>query len=89
MRMDERLSIACETYSGCAADERPVAIRLGPRRVAVREIRDRWLGEDHAYFKCSGEDGVVYLIRHDRRTDTWELRGCEAPAAPPWETHRT
>jgi hypothetical protein len=85
VRTDERLPITCETYSGCAADERPVAIRLGPRRVAVREVRDRWLGEDHAYFRCLGEDHVLYLVRHDRRRDAWELRSIEALGAPAWE----
>lgn len=68
-----RISLAVETYSGYKADERPVALRLRGRRIAIREILDRWYGEDHAYFKLTGEDGTVYVIRHDRCSDTWEL----------------
>jgi hypothetical protein len=71
-----------ESYSGYAADERPVAIQLGARRIAVRELVDRWYGEDHAYFKLAGEDGTVYLIRQDRTADTWELIRMEVPATP-------
>lgn len=68
-----RIPLSVEAYSGYKADERPVAFRLGGRRIAVREILDRWYGEDHAYFKLTGEDGTVYIIRQDRSSDTWEL----------------
>lgn len=78
-----RFLLSVECYSGTRADERPVAIRIGERRVAVRQIVDRWYGEDHAYFKLIGEDGALYLIRQDRGCDLWELILMEAPAAPP------
>ncbi len=68
-----RLSLTVETYSGYKADERPVALQLRGRRIAIREILDRWYGEDHTYFKLTGEDGMVYIIRLDRFSDTWEL----------------
>lgn len=77
-----RISIVVEAYSGYKADERPVAMRLGGRRIAVREILDRWYGEDHAYFKLAAEDGTVYIIRQDRCADTWELILMEVPTAP-------
>jgi hypothetical protein len=77
-----RIPLTVEAYSGYKADERPVAFCLGGRRVAVREILDRWYGEDHAYFKLTGEDGTVYIIRQDRSSDTWELILMEVPTAP-------
>jgi hypothetical protein len=77
------ISLVVETYSGVRADERPLAIRLRERRVAVRDILDRWLGEDHAYFKLVGEDSVCYLIRHDLHSDTWELILMEVPQGSP------
>lgn len=79
-----RMSLTVEAYSGYMADERPVAFRLGGRRIAVREILDRWYGEDHAYFKLTGEDGTVYIIRQDRSSDAWELIPAEGgvPIAP-------
>lgn len=78
-----RIPLTVECYSGTRADERPVTIRLGERRIAVREIVDRWYGEDHAYFKLIGEDGALYLIRQDRGCDIWELILIEAPTTPP------
>ncbi len=76
------ISLTVEAYSGYKADERPAAFRLEGRRIAVREILDRWYGEDHAYFKVSGEDGTVYIIRQDRSSDAWELIFMEVPTAP-------
>jgi len=77
-----RTPLTVEAYSGHKADERPVAFCLGGRRVAVREILDRWYGEDHAYFKLTGDDGAMYIIRQDRSSDTWELILMEVPTAP-------
>jgi hypothetical protein len=75
-----RIPLTVECYSGSTADERPVAFRLGGRRISVTEVVDRWYGEDHAYFKLIGQDGMRYLIRQDRTSDTWELVLFEAPA---------
>ncbi len=83
-----RITLGVETYSGARADERPVALRLRGLRVPVRTILDRWLGEDHAYFKLVGEDDVRYLIRHDLQSDTWELILMEVPeGVPPCRGH--
>jgi hypothetical protein len=76
------ISLSVETYSGYKADERPVAFRLEGRRVAIREILDRRYGEDYADFKVTGEDTMVYLIRHDRSSDTWKLILMEVPTVP-------
>jgi hypothetical protein len=78
-----RVPLSVESYSGYAADERPVAFRLDDRRVAVTGILDRWYGEDHAYFKLTGDDGMVYLIRQDRRRDAWELVFMQVPSVLP------
>jgi hypothetical protein len=77
-----RIPVRVEAYSGYKADERPVAFHLGGRRIAVRKILDRWHGEDHAYFKLTGEDGTVYIIRQDRSSDIWELILMEVPTPP-------
>jgi hypothetical protein len=77
------IPLGVETYSGARADERPLALRLRERRVAVRTILDRWLGEDHAYFKLVGEDDVRYLIRHDLQSDAWELILMDVPPGTP------
>jgi hypothetical protein len=77
-----------ECYSGCRADERPEAFWLRQRRVAVREVLDRWLGEDHRYFKVTGDDGNRYILRRDDYHDRWDLVRMEASAAPAMEAQR-
>jgi hypothetical protein len=34
---------------------------------------DAWLAPDYRYFKLRGVDGNMYLVRHDERSNTWEL----------------
>ncbi len=65
--------ITVESYSGYRADERPTAFTLGTRSIQVAEVVDRWYGEDHSYFKLIADDGNLYVIRHDRAADAWEL----------------
>ncbi len=77
-----RIPLRVEGYSGYRADERPVAFHLGERRILVRQLVDRWFGEDHNYFKLVGDDGILYILRHDGRTDTWELSLMEVPTPP-------
>ena len=37
------------------------------------EVLDRWLAPAHRYFKLRGDDGGVYIVRHDPGADGWEL----------------
>lgn len=69
--MADFLKVVC--YAGYRADEAPMYFFLGERRIEVREILDRWLGEDHRYFKVKGDDGDTYILRHDTGSDSWEL----------------
>ncbi len=88
MDASPKISLAVECYAGYRADERPTALTLGGQRIAVRSILDRWLGEDHAYFKIVGEDGALYLIRQDLNQNGWELVLFEAPSPARQERHR-
>jgi hypothetical protein len=54
-------------------DDEPRAFRIGGRLVGVAEVIDRWLGVDHRYYKLRGDDGAVYIVRHDEQRDAWEL----------------
>lgn len=74
--------LTVECYAGYKAAERPVAFRHGDKRVGVREIIDTWYGPDHTYFKLTGDDGVLYLLRHDQDTDVWEMILMEAGCTP-------
>ncbi len=65
--------IRVECYAGYRGEEAPRRFFLGERKVEVVEILDRWLSPDHRYFKLRGEDGGLYIIRHDTESDAWEL----------------
>jgi hypothetical protein len=65
--------IAVECYAGHRGEETPRAIVIGSRRIAVTEVLDRWLAPDHRYFKLQGDDGDVYIVRHNTIADVWEL----------------
>lgn len=67
------MRIEVECYAGYRGEETPRAIRFRSRRVAVVEVLDRWLAPDHRYFKLRGQDGGLYLIRHDVAGLEWEL----------------
>lgn len=73
------MDLDVECYAGYQAEETPRALRFGQRRVTVLEVIDRWLAPDHRYFKLRGDDGAVYIVRHDREEDRWELSVYERP----------
>ena len=63
--------IDVEAYSGYKANERPVSFVQDDRRIAIREVMDRWYGQDHDYFKVIAEDGCTYLLKWHRPSDHW------------------
>ncbi|HTG82565.1 MAG TPA: hypothetical protein VL949_11515 [Geobacteraceae bacterium] len=56
----------------------PLSFTLRGRLFTARELLDSWQGADHAYFKLIADDGNLYVIRHDRDADVWELVLMEA-----------
>lgn len=69
--MSDNLNVIC--YSGFRADESPLRFFLGERKIEVTEVIDRWMGQDHQYFKVIGDDAATYILRHNTGSDTWEL----------------
>jgi hypothetical protein len=67
------LSVEIECYAGHRGEQTPRTLILGDRRVAVAEVVDAWLAPEYRYFKLRGADGNTYLVRHDERSNTWEL----------------
>jgi len=65
--------VRVECYAGYRGEETPRRFSLGERRIEVAEIIDRWLGPDHRYFKLRGDDGALYILRHDSETQGWDL----------------
>ena len=72
------LEIHVECYSGYMAEETPRRLSLGRRRVEVMEVLDRWLAPDHRYFKFEGDDGGIYILRHDVAAQRWKLTMLES-----------
>ena len=60
-------------YSGYKANERPVHFLLDDQNLEVKEILNRWRGQDHDYFKVLADDECVYLIKWHRSMDIWFL----------------
>lgn len=74
-----RVDVEC--YSGYRADERPLRFTLSAptssRTYQVRELLDRWYGEDDLFFKVRADDGNVYILRsilrHRESDGRWSL----------------
>ncbi len=66
-------AVRVECYAGYRGEETPRRFCLRQRCVEVIEILDRWLAPDHRYFKLRGDDGGVYILRHDTREACWEI----------------
>ncbi|WP_300668166.1 hypothetical protein [Desulfoluna sp.] len=66
-----KIHVSC--YAGYRGEETPRMITLGENVIQVEEVLDQWLAPDHRYFKCRGDDGGEYLIRHDVASGQWKL----------------
>jgi len=62
---EQEVSVRVECYAGYRGEETPRRFSFGERQVEVDEVVDRWLTPDHRYFKVRGDDGSVYVLRHD------------------------
>ena len=68
------LTVNVECHAGHRGEQTPRTLILGDRRIAVAEVLDAWLAPDYRYFTLRGADGDTYVVRHDERSNTWELR---------------
>ena len=67
------LNVGVARYAGHRGGQTPRTLILGDRRIAVADVVDAWLAPDYRYFRLRGADGNTYLVRHDERSDGWEL----------------
>ena len=72
-KADNVFILRVECYAGYRGEESPRRFFLHQRKIEVLEILDRWLAPDHRYFKLKGDDGAVYIIRHDVLRNQWQL----------------
>ena len=76
------MEIKVESYSGYRGEEAPRYLLTEYGKIKVKKILDRWLSQDHRYFKILGEDLALYIIRHDQETWKWELTYYRATEIP-------
>jgi hypothetical protein len=70
---EDFFAITVDCYAGYRGEETPRSFLLRERKIEVAEVLDRWLAPDHRYFKVRGDDGSIYIIRHDVIRDQWQL----------------
>lgn len=76
------IPIDVDCYAGYRGEETPRRIRFKTHTVAVEAVLDRGLSPDHRYFKLEGDDGDLYIIRHDPHQGLWELTYYRAAGTP-------
>ena len=67
------MKIRVECYSGYKGEETPRRLIIGELVIGVAKVLDRWLAPDYRYFKVEGDDGSMYIVRHDMTSLEWEL----------------
>jgi hypothetical protein len=73
MSQSDNSGIKVECYAGYRGEETPKRFFLGERVIEIKDVLDRWIDPDHRYFKVRGGDGGIYILRHDIKTDKWEM----------------
>ena len=73
------MDVRVECYSGYKANERPLRFHVGDRALEVKELLDRWYGEDYDYFKLLADDENTYILKYHRIEDRWELTLLSTP----------
>ena len=66
-------TIEVTSYSGYKANERPLYLIVDNKRIEVQKVIDRWIGEEHDFFRVLAIDGKVYLISWQRKRDMWSI----------------
>lgn len=69
-----------ESRAGAHGDPEPCAFQLGERRIDVVHIIDRWIGDEHSYYKIQASDLALYILRFTASEKKWELTLFRAPA---------
>ena len=58
-------------YSGYKVNERPLYFTVDDIRLEVRDIISRWAGPEKDFYKVKADDGRVYTLSWNRKSDYW------------------
>jgi hypothetical protein len=67
------MALRVESSAGPRGEPEPSVVWFGERRVAVRAVVDRWFAPAMRWFRIDGDDGQLYVLRHDEATGQWDL----------------
>jgi len=67
------MTVRVECYANHRGEETPRRFFLGERKIEIMEIVDCWPDPAHHYFKVRGDDGDVYIMRHNVSNEEWEM----------------
>jgi hypothetical protein len=68
---EERITVKCVAeYRG---EQRPCAFTIGKEEHRIAEVPAQCLSPDHDHFKVKADDGNLYILKHNRVEDTWEM----------------
>lgn len=84
------MNLEVSTVIDMSGEPVPSSFRLGSTTLAVSEVVDRWLAGEQSYFKILAEDAALYILRHDKLAENWEItlfsrntQGYSLPLQPP------
>jgi hypothetical protein len=63
-----------ECYSGTKYAERPIALNWQGERLLIAAILDSRRSPSGQRFRVQTEDGRVFELHYDERTDQWEIQ---------------
>ena len=69
----DNIGVRVQCYSGRKGDERPIRFELNGREYLVEEVVDQWYGPSDTFFKVRADDGGLYILRHNPKSDVWSL----------------
>lgn len=72
------MQVGVETYVDKDGIEKLRRVRFDSRQIEIAENIDQWHGADYRYFKVRGDDGNLYILRHNEIRASWELTMYEA-----------
>jgi hypothetical protein len=69
------MKLEVDSYSGYAADERPIRFRLDGRQYVVDAVLDRWYEPESIYYRVRADDGNLYILRQRTSVPSgeWDL----------------
>ena len=62
-----------ECCSSDILDQDPIAFTLMDRQYKVSDVIDHWYGEGVIFFKVKADDDNIYLLKHYKLQDHWDL----------------